>query len=195
MTKNSRSTRFVAVTVALLFAALFSGCLTAEHKEIRLTLNGDSKSGSGSITFTKITSEPGEDTVNVSKEDFNSLIADYYQGKKIENANKGMHNVKKRLFLSGDDLMGEITFEFDDISKLGFYRHKGEGVFMYYTIGDGYFTSGQFESSNGTYGGEKMPMIFWDASTKDFYIKVALSTPNAAHHSLLKPYKDWSKKQ
>jgi hypothetical protein len=106
-----------------------------------------------------------------------------------------MKNVKKRLYMDGDNLMGEVTFDFDDITKLGFFRYKSEGPYMYYTISDGYFTSGQFESSNGTYGDEKtMPVIFWDPTAKDFYLKLALSTPNVVHHSLAKFYKEWAKK-
>ncbi|MDP4219462.1 MAG: hypothetical protein Q8916_02750 [Bacteroidota bacterium] len=174
-----------------------SGCLTAEHKEVRLTLNADGKSGTGKMTFTNIVSEPDDSSKDNSKDDFNNaLITEYYQGRKMEESNKGMRNVKKRLYLDGDDLMGEVTFEFDDITKLGFFRYKGEGPYMYYTISDGYFTSGQFEATNGTYGDEKtMPVIFWDATARDFYFKVALSTPNVVHHSLAKFYKDWAKKQ
>jgi hypothetical protein len=179
----------------MLFLIFASGCLSADHKETRLTLNADGKSGSGKITFTNIVSEPDDSTKDNSFDDFHkSLITEYYQGRKIEEATKGMKNVKKRLYLDGDNLTGEITFDFDDITKLGFYRYKGDGPYMYYTIKDGYFTSGQFESSNGTFGDETtMPVIFWDATAKDFYIKVALSTPNVVHHSLAKLYKDWAK--
>ena len=92
--------------------------------------------------------------------------------------------------------VGNLAVRVEDIAKLGFYRYKGEGAYMYYTISDGYFTSGQYESTNGSYADEKtMPVIFWDANAKDFYIKVALSTPNVVHHSLAKFYVDWAKKQ
>jgi hypothetical protein len=184
------------IPLALFSFIILSGCLTAEHKEIRLTLNADGTSGTGKITFTNIVSEPDDSSKDNSKDDFNNaLITEYYQGRKIESANKGMKNIRKRLYLDGDDLMGEVTFDFDDITKLGFFRYKGEGPYMYYTISDGYFTSGQFEATNGTYGDEKtMPVIFWDANAKDFYFKVALSTPNVVHHSLAKFYKDWAKK-
>ncbi len=185
------------VCLVLLAVSFLSGCLTAEHKEIRLTLNADGKSGVGKITFVNIVSEPDDSTKDNSKVDFDkTLITEYYQGRKLEESSKGMKNVKKRLYLNGDNLMGEVTFEFDDITKLGFYRYKGEGPYMYYTISDGYFTSGQFETTDGTYADEKnMPVIFWDANTKDFFIKVALSTPNVVHHSLAKFYVDWAKKQ
>ena len=82
----------------------------------------------GRIIFTNTVSEPDDSTKDNSKDDFNSaLITEYYQGRKIEGGNKGMKNVKKRLYIDDDVLMGEVTFDFDDITKLGFYRYKGEG--------------------------------------------------------------------
>lgn len=190
-----RLLRSLLIPIALFSLVLFSGCLTADHKELRLTVNADGKSGTGKITFTNIVSEPDDSSKDNSKDDFNNaLITEYYQGRKIEGANKGIKNIRKRLYLDGDDLMGEVIFDFDDITKLGFFRYKGEGPYMYYTISDGYFTSGQFEATNGTYGDEKtMPVIFWDANAKDFYFKVSLSTPNVVHHSLAKFYKEWVK--
>src|SRR5437867_1869703 len=126
--------------IALFTVTLLTGCLSADHKEIRLSLNADGKSGTGKIIFTNIISEPDDSTKDNSKEDFTgALITEYYEGRKIEGTNKGMRNVKKRLYMEDDMLMGEITFDFDDITKLGFYRYKGEGPYMYYTIGDGYF--------------------------------------------------------
>ena len=194
-TTTIRLSRIAAIPFCFFLLIFISGCLSADHKETHLTLNADGKSGSGKITFTNIVSEPDDSSKDNSFDDFHkSLITEYYQGRKIEEANKGMKNVKKRLYLDGDNLMGEITFDFDDITKLGFYRYKGEGPYMFYTIKDGLFTSGQFESSNGSYGDETtMPVIFWDADARDFYFKVSLSTPNVVHHSLAKLYKDWAK--
>lgn len=173
---------------------LFGGCLTASHKEMRLTLNPDGKSGSGMILFSHIHSEATEDTTDATKKDFNSLISEYYQGKKFEMATKGIKNIKKRLYLDGKDLMGEITFDFADIADLGFFRYNGRGPFLYYVLADGYFTSGQFEVSNGSYGGEKMPIVFWDENTKDFYVKVGLSSPQSPERSIIPLYQAWVKR-
>ncbi len=181
-----------------LFAVLaifLGGCLTAEQKELRLSLSADGKSGTATIVFTGIASEQGDDTMDVSKDDFNSLISEYYQGKTLENAMPGTSNIKKRLFMSGGQLVGELSFDFEDISKLGFFRYKGQGPYQYYTLADGYFTSGQFAASNGTFGGEKMPIVFWDELTKDFYVKMSLSSPGAPRTSLLEKYNQWEKKK
>src|ERR1700682_2803240 len=94
----------VALFSLIFLAVAVSGCLTAEHKETRIKLNADGKSGSGVILFTNISSEPG-DTADVSKDDFNSLITEYYQGRKIETENKGMKNVRKSLYKVEGKLM------------------------------------------------------------------------------------------
>ncbi len=178
----------------MLIVALFNGCLTASHKEMRLSLNADGKSGTGTILFTHIHSEVNEDTTNVTTKDFNALISEYYQGKKFETATKGIKNIKKRLYLDGKDLMGEVTFEFDNVADLGFFRFNGRGPFLYYVLSDGYFTSGDYVLSNGSYGGEKMPIVFWDENARDFYVKVALSSPQSPERSIVPLYQAWVKK-
>ena len=186
--------KHIAPIFIILLAIWSVGCLTAEHKELRLSLKPDGKSGTGILFFSRIHSEMASDTSNNTKEDFNSLITEYYQGKKIDESLKGTHNIKKRLYLDGNDLMGEVTFEFDDITDLGFYRYNNSGPFMYYTLADGVFTSGQFEASNGSYGGEKMPLIFWDASSRDFYVKISLSSSLSPQRSIVSLYKTWASK-
>jgi len=180
----------VASLATALFATLFSGCLTAEKKEVHLNLNDDGKSGSGRIIFTGISSSPG-DSADVTKEDFNTLIAEYYQGRKIEMDNKGMKNVHKKLYRQDGKLVGEIDFDFDDISAIGIYRYKNTGPYMFYTVAEGFFTSGQYESSNGTYLGEKMPVIFWDSTQQELFYKMSLSSPQEPKKSLLAQFSDW----
>ena len=194
-TARSRFTPAIGTLSLLLFATVaLSGCLTAEHKETHIKLNADGKSGSGVILFTNIESEPG-DTADVSKDDFNSLISDYYQGRKIESENKGMRNVHKQLYKKDGKLMGEVQFDFDDISDVGLYRYKDDGPYMYYTVGEGFFTSGQYEASNGSYAGEKMPIIFWEPDTREMYFKMALSTPQETHKPLATLFQDWEGQQ
>ncbi len=186
--------RSAAFVLLLLCSSLLTGCLTAEFKDIRLKLNTDGKSGTGVMLFSGISSSPG-DTLDVSAEDFRSLIDEYYLGKKIENENKGMKNVKKRLFMQNGTLIGEVSFEFNDLAELGITRHNDSGPYMYYTVADGFFTSGQYEESNGTYGGEKLPLVFWEPTTRDFHIKMALSTPQEVRKPLASLFEDWQKKK
>jgi hypothetical protein len=182
-----------------LFAPVFacivlSGCLTSEFKELRLTLNPDG-SGKGSILYVGVSSEQGDDTVSLAKEDFESLIADYLEGKSFESANEKLKNIKKRLYVEKGKLMGEVTFEFDDISAIGLYKHQGTGPYMYYTLVDGFLTSGQYVASNGSYGGDKMPIVFWPTNTTEFFVKMALSSPETPKSSLASVYESWQKRR
>ena len=184
----------VSVAVSLfLISFLLSGCLTADKKEVHIKLNPDGKSGSGTILFSGVASSPG-DSVEAVNEDFGTLIAQYYEAHKVE-MERGMKNIHKRLFAQDGKLMGEITFDFDDISDLGFYRYKNSGPYMFYTVADGFFTSGQYEASNGSYMGEKLPVIFWDSGQRELYYKMALSTPQEPRTSLLAAYDRWQSKQ
>jgi hypothetical protein len=189
------SRRLLPAAIVSAFCLIFlSGCLTAEHKEVHLRLNPDGKTGSGSIVFSNIVSSPG-DTIDVSQDDFNSLIAEYYQGRKLEMENKGMKNVRKKLFKQDGKLMGELDFDFDNLESLGVYRYKDSGPYMFYTVGDGFFTSGQYESSNGSYMGDKMPIIFWDPTAKELYYKMQLTTPQEVHKPLVALYDQWQAEQ
>jgi hypothetical protein len=189
---NRTPSYFVAVLLAI--SVLISGCLTAGHKEMRVSLNPDGRSGTATVLFSRIHSEATSDTSDLTKDDFNSLITEYYQGSKLSVMFPNISNIKKRIYLDGNELMGEMTFSFSDIADLGFFRYQGTGPFMYYTLADGYFSSGTFEASNGSFGGDKMPFIFWDASTRDFFVKVALSQAQAPERSLVAQWKAWSKK-
>jgi hypothetical protein len=169
---------------------IFSGCLTAEKKGVHIKLNPDGKSGSGSILFSGISSSPGDSSAAVT-EDFNTLIAEYYQGRKIEEANPGMKNVRKKLFKENGELVGKIEFDFDDVSQLGIFRYKNSGPMMFYTVSEGFLMSGQYESSNGTYMGDKLPVIFWDSTQTDLYYSMTLSSPQEPKSSLLAKYDQW----
>lgn len=183
--------RFFAPVFACL---LLSGCLTSEFKEIRISLNPDG-SGKGSILYIGLSSEQGDDTTSLVKEDFESLVADYLEGKSFETANEKLTNIKKRLFVQNGKLMGEVTFDFADISAIGLFKYKGEGPYMFYTLADGYLTSGQYAASNGSYGGEKMPIVFWPSNATEFYLKMALSSPETPKTSLAAAYETWQKRR
>jgi hypothetical protein len=189
-----KSSTLSLILSAFVFLTILSGCLTAEKKEVHITINDDGVSGSGKIIFTGISSSPG-DSLDVVNEDFNSLIAEYYQGRKIELENKGWKNVHKKLYQQEGKLMAEIDFDFNDISDLAIFRYKNSGPWMLYTVADGFFTSGQYESSNGTYLGEKLPVIFWDSTQHDLFYQMSLSTPQEPKKSLLVNYQSWLAKQ
>jgi hypothetical protein len=191
---NIKSSNRSLILSSFFLIIVLSGCLTAEKKEVHITINDDGAGGTGKIIFTGISSSPG-DSLDVVNEDFNSLIAEYYQGRKIELENKGWKNVHKKLYQQDGKLMAEIDFDFDDPSDVGIFQYKHSGPWMLYTVADGFFTSGQYESSNGTYLGEKLPVIFWDSTQHDLSYTMSLSSPQEPKKSLLINYQNWLAQQ
>jgi hypothetical protein len=66
---------------------------------------------------------------------------------------------------------------------------------MFYTVADGFFTSGQYESSNGSYLGEKLPVIFWDADLHELFYRMTLSSAQEPRKSLSPAYDSWQLRQ
>ncbi len=176
----------------LFFSALyFTGCLTIESKEYSFKLNKD-KSGSGAIKYINIMSE-NKDSVSTIESDYQELIDSYLNGEKLKEDLTGVKNLKKHLFEEDNQLCGEVTFDFDDISKLKFYKYKDSGPWCYYLS---IFSRGlmggteSYFSSNGTYGGENMPIIFWDGKEKEFTFKTTFTAPGKSATSLLNIWRE-----
>lgn len=92
------------------------------------------------------------------------------------------------MFEEDNQLCGEITFDFDDITKLRFYEYKDQGPWCYYLAFSPLGIMGGSESyfsSNGIYGGENMPIIFWDGSQKEFTFKTTVTSQGKTTISLL----------
>src|SRR5439155_12610927 len=121
----------------LVLGFALSSCLTAEKKITKIHLNPDGKSGSGTIVFSNIGSEPS-DSGGV-EEDLTTLVNDYYSGVKLETENKGMLKVVKKLSVVNGKLNGELSFQFSDLSDVGFFRYKPNGPIAYYTGNGGIF--------------------------------------------------------
>lgn len=125
-----------------------------------------------------------KDSTGVIEADYDDLIGSYLKGNKLEEEFAGIKNVKKRLFEEDNQLCGDMTFEFSDIKNLGFYKYKEDGPWCYY-IKASYTSNEEFFSSNGTWGSEKMPVIFWDGSQREFEFKTTVTTPGNKTLSLL----------
>ncbi|MBK6292529.1 MAG: hypothetical protein IPF59_12400 [Ignavibacteria bacterium] len=182
------SRQFLYSSVLLVLVALFvSGCLTAERKSYKITMTGK-QSGTCTITFHNIVS-PKEEGRDISFKDFAELQTDYVEGDKIESEFPGCRNVKKRLYEKDGQLNGEFTFEFDSLSTLKMFKYDEKSPVMMY------FGSSQesFIESNGTYGGETMPVAFWPASTTQMTLTTKLSDPNPDAVSLVEQYRKWKK--
>ncbi|MFQ5799868.1 MAG: hypothetical protein ACE5H0_14415 [Bacteroidota bacterium] len=173
---------------ALLCMTLLTGCLFVELKEYRFTPT-DGNSGSGSITFTNVRSTD-EDTMDTTEGDFAAMISDYYEGTQLETENPAFKNIQKTLYEKDGLLVAEITFTFDGLDAVKLYRYDQDSPYMYYLGGDA-FDSEELVETNGTYGGENMPLIFWPKNKKSFYFKTRLATSLEGTRSLLPRYREW----
>jgi hypothetical protein len=173
----------LAVTVIFL-----SGCLTCEKKEYTFKLTGDN-SGILTIKYINILSTM-DDTVDISEDDFNSLIFDYYEGAELENEFPEATLVSKRLFEENGVLCGELVLEFSDLASGHLYQHKGKGPYMY-CIGCYSIDSEYFSESNGEYGGDVMPVVFWESGLKELTLTSQVTTPDETTISLLDRYLEW----
>ena len=183
-----KSILLIILGVAILF---ISGCLTCEKKEFTFKLTGPN-SGSLTIKYYNLMSTM-DDTVDISEEDFMDLVNNYYVGSNIENDFPETRMVDKRLFEEDGVLCGEIVLEFDSLSMARLYRFKDEGPFMYCVSCGG--ETEAFEYSDGEYGGDIMPVVFWDRKQKELHLTTRVTEPDETTISLLDHYTQWKEMQ
>jgi len=173
------------------FAVYIQGCLVVETKEYTFSMK---KNGSGEVTIKYINiMTDSKDSAGVPETDYQDLIDSYLKGHKLQEEFPEAKNIEKRLFEEDNQLCGEVKFEFDDITKFKFYKYKDKGPWCYY-LSAGMFGGEQYFSSNGTYGGENMPVIFWDGGEKTFEFKTTVTQPAKNTMSLLDLWKSKGEK-
>lgn len=175
-----------------LILLFFSGCLTCEKKEYTFALTG-SNSGTLTIKYINIMSSM-DDSTDISEEDFMTLINDYYMGTSAEDNYPGAVVKDKRLFEEDGVLCAEIIMEFSDLSQAKLYRHKGKGSFMY-PLNCGSLDSETYDSGNGEYGGDVMPVMFWEPGLKTLTMTTIVQYPDETTVSLLDEYNVWKESQ
>lgn len=177
---------WIGVVITLLF---LSGCLTCEKKEYTFEFTGKDSSRL-TIKYINLMSTM-DDTVDISEEDFTSLITDYYEGTELENDFPEATVVGKRLFEENGVLCGEIVLEFTGLAAGHLYQYKDKGPIMYclscYSIDSEYFNE-----SNGEYGGDVMPVVFWDQGLKTLTLSTDVTFPDETTISLLDKYQEWN---
>lgn len=179
--------RYFSALILFILAVSFAGCLTMESKEYSFKLK-DGNKGSGSIKYINIMHTM--DSASTPETEYEDLVTNYLNGSKPEDEMLGVKNVKKRLFEEDNQLCGEITFDFDDITSLKFFNYKNK--VWSYSLGGGnsiFGGSETFFSSNGTHGGENMNVIFWDGDEKEFTFKTTVSQNDKKNESLLDIWK------
>lgn len=167
--------------------ALFTSCLTIEKKIYTFEMN-DNNSGTLTIKYENIMSIK-DDNADVSEADFDELIADYINGNKIESDYEGVVVKSKRLFEENGMLCGEVIIEFTDLTSVGLFQYDPKGPFMF-NIGS-FFDSESYLSSNGEYGGDVMPVIFWPKNLKTLTLTTLTTSPDESTVSLVNLYRNW----
>jgi hypothetical protein len=169
------------------FLALFTGCLTIEKKVYTFEMN-DNNSGTLTIQYENIMSIK-DDNVDVSESDFDELIAEYVNGTQIESDYQGAVVKSKRLFEENGLLFGEVIIEFTDLASVGLFQYDPKGPYML-NIGSA-FDSESYLESNGEYGGDVMPVIFWPKNLKTLTLTTLTTTPDESTIGLANLYNDW----
>ncbi len=183
--------KILFIFLIAVFSFYIQGCLGVETKEYTFKMKKD---GSGEVTIKYINiMTDSKDSAGIPEADYQELIDTYMKGHKLEEDYPEAKNIEKRLFEEDNQLCGEVKFEFDDITKFKFYKYKDKGPWCYYLSAD-MFGSEQYFSSNGTYGGEKMPVIFWEGDQKTFEFKTVVSAPAKNTMSLLVLWKSKGEK-
>ncbi len=177
---------FFRLLILIFLSVSLAGCLTCERKEYVFHLTGEN---SGKLTikyvniFSSIIDSTGELTV-----DYNEMADLWLKGEKLERDFPGATKFKKRLFEENGILCGEVSMEFNDLSRVYLYRYKGTGPIMFSMSGvndDGE----TFLQSNGEFGGEKMPVIFWPDDTRTLRFSTKIATPDSTCVSMLSQWK------
>ena len=179
-----RTFRLLFITLT---AALFlSSCLTVEKKDYKYVLTGKS-SGILTITYYNICSS--NDSNGVASTDFAELINSYINGTKPEDEFPGATLIKKELYEENGKLCAKVILSFPDLKTGHIFQLDSKSPYMLYMSS----FSENYESSNGSWGGEIMPVVFWDKKLKELNLKTTVEKNIDASLSLLDMYKEWKK--
>lgn len=179
----------VKLLAIALFALLLSSCLTVEKKEYTWEITGDN-SGKLTITYINIMSDM-DDTLDVSAEDFEEVLSSYLYGSYIDDRYPMASNIEKRLYVKDNQLCGEVIMEFDDLAAVQLYQFDKKGPFMFCvnTAED----SESYEESNGEFGGDYMPVVFWPKKTRQLELTTFIQEVDESTLSLVDEYYRWKK--
>ncbi len=174
-------------TLALLIVTVtFSGCLIGDRKVVTLDVSPDG-SGTGKIIYTDIASLQ-EDDHDRTLEDYTALVDEWVNGQKVRETYPGILDEKIRLFELGGALHGELTFRFESAKDVGLYKHPETGYWMYYALRHTSNVEG-FDSTNGSYAGEVLPVVFWKPKTAHFRIVNTFDPGSRPRVSLIDLYR------
>lgn len=169
----------------------FTSCLSVEKKEYIFEFTGVN-SGKLTIRYINIYSNM-DDGKDVSADDFKDVLDKYINGSQIEEDYPGAKNITKRLYEENGQLHGEVTMEFSDLNSARLYQYDRSGPIMM-NISTAY-DSEAYLSSNGEYGNDHMPVVFWPAQTKKLQVTTSVSKPEETSVSLVNAYREWKSRK
>lgn len=184
-------TRFFLFSLIVFCIFFCVSCLTVEKKEYTFEFTGKN-SGKLTIRYINIMSTMN-DTIDESSNDFNDLLTRFVNGDEIERGYPLATNVKKRLYEQDGKLCGEIIMEFPNLDAVHLFQYDKKSPLMCF-LGTSSFNSETFESTNGTYGGEFMPVVFWPNKEKLLLVNTKMTEPSASTISLLPLYNQYNAK-
>lgn len=180
----------IILTILAAVVTFLSGCLTCEKKEYTFEMTSDN-TGRLTIKYINIMSIK-DDSLDVSEDDFQTLLNDYYDGEELQNSFPYASVISRKLFEENGVLCGEVVYEFYTLKGAKLYRYQGKGPFMY-CLGCNSLDSEYFSESNGEYGGDIMPVVFWEEGAKKLKLTTDVTVPDETTVSLLDEYKNWEK--
>lgn len=182
MKKNA--VKFLALAF---FALMLSSCLTVEKKEYKWELTGPN-SGKLIITHINIMSDM-DDSLDVRSEDFEELLNSYLNGSYIDDRYAMATSIEKRLFDKDGQLWGEVVIEFDDLDAVQIYQYEKKGPYMF-CVNTAEDTE-TFLESDGDYGGDYMPVVFWGSKNKELNLTTLIQEADESTLSLVEQYYQW----
>ncbi|MEI6766170.1 MAG: hypothetical protein WCM76_11045 [Bacteroidota bacterium] len=181
--------RFILLAIGLV-AMMLTSCLTVEKKQYTFEFTGKN---SGNLTIKYVNIMSIVDSAGYTEvQDFDELVSSYINGSKIEEAYPGATNITKKLFEEDGVLCAEVKMNFPDLASARLYLCDKKGPYGFYASsvdGETYI------ESNGNYGGDFMPCVFWNTKMKTLTVTTSVSKPtDDTYVSLLQEYVKWKKK-
>jgi hypothetical protein len=176
-----RKKHYVHILLTALLAFLLSGCLTCEKKEYVFELTGVNK-GKLTIKYINIFSAQA-DSLSALEKDYDELINVWLRDKKLDDDYPKAKNLKKKLYELDGQLCGEVTMEFDDIRQVRLFQYQ-DGPYM---INTGTLTDDgeTYLQSNGDFGGDYMPVVFYPPGTKTIRLTTQIAKPDITCVSMI----------
>jgi hypothetical protein len=146
----------------------------------------DNNSGTLTIKFINLMSMM-DDTMDVSKADYSELMNSYINGSQLETDYEKAVVRSKRLFEENGVLCGEVIIDFTELSSVGLFQYEPKGPYM---LNIGSFLEGEtFLNSSGDYGGDIMPVVFWDKGNETLTLSTYVTSPDETTVGLLAQHK------